>query len=251
MQNPSPSVSTASLFSRFIIGFAAGFLGTVVLGIIIFLTWGIVGDTLSATEIAQSEFGVGLQADKAHPLFLSIITLAVFLSTLVANLAHVFLSTIVDAKFKRRSTTLTQVFFGNLVILFLMLPVHLLTSRELGPNGMAISGILHAILSTFFSTFVLEALHQSKYLIVNVYGTVLGIILFFLIGLMFINVNPTMLVILILPLLFSMIALGNRIAELFYAWLCKNYGTDFLNIDTKFGEDYGIKDTLSSNDFDI
>ncbi|MCF7830579.1 hypothetical protein K9M41_01095 [Candidatus Gracilibacteria bacterium] len=251
MQNDYTTGSTASLFSRFIIGFGAGFLGTVVLGIIIFLTWEIVGDTLSATEVAQSEFGVGLQKDKAHPLFLSIITLAIFLSTLVANLSHVFLSTIVDAKFKRRSTTLTQVFFGNLVILFLMLPIHLLASRELGPNGMAVSGVLHVILSTFFSTFVLEALHQSKYLIVNVYGTVLGIILFFFLNLMFLNANPAMMVLLVLPLLFSMIALGNRIAELFYAWLCRNYGTDFLNIDTKFGEDYGVKDTKNSSDFDI
>jgi len=47
-----------------------------------------------------------------------------------------------------------------------------------------------------------------------------------------------------------MMSLGNRSAEVFYAWLYEKYGRDFLNIDTKFGADYGESED-NSQDFDL
>jgi MFS family permease len=244
-------VTFPSIFSRFLIGFGSGFIGTIVLGIVLFLSWSIVGETLSPSDVVKNEFGISIQTE-AHPLFISIITLAVFLATLVANISYVLLSTMIDEKYSRRATSLTQVFFGNLVILLLMLPAYTFANELFGQMGGAIAGILHLVLGTFFSFFALEALHQSKYLIVNVYGMILGMILFFLIGGALTNSQSTASAFLLMfPVLLGAMALGNRIAEVFYLWLYQNYGKDFLNVDTRFGSDYGGKDSVGLHDFDI
>ncbi len=244
------NITISSIFSRFLIGFASGFIGSIILGIVLFLSWSIVGETLSPNDMIQTDFGINI-GPQTHPLFLSIITLAVFLATLVGNLAYVLLSTIIEEKYTQRSTVLTHVFFGNLVILLLALPVYMISSRAFGAPGIALSGVLHLIVSTFLSFFVLEILHSSKYLLVNTYGILLGVLLFFFLGgLLAGQSSGTLAIILAPPILLGMMALGNRAAEVFYAWLYENYGRDFLNIDTKFGSDYGEKENDSS-DFDL
>ncbi len=251
MENKTQSNFTlSSIFVRFLIGFAAGFVGAIVVGILLFLTWNIVGGTLAPSDVMKNEFGLNVEAD-THPLFLSIITLAFFLGTLVANLTYVLLSTIVEASYTQRSTVMTQVFFGNLVFLLLMLPVYMLGNKNFSSSGIAVSGALHLVLSTFFSFFALEALHQHKHLLVNVYGMLFGIILFFLVGNVFSSSQTPMMTFLLgLPILLGLMAFGNRTGEVFYNWLYQNYGSDFLNIDTKFGADYG-EDRESSHDFEV
>ncbi len=252
MENLNQSdITFPSIFSRFLVGFGSGFIGTIVLGIVLFLSWSVVGETLSPSDVAKNEFGISVQAD-THPLFLSIITLAVFLATLAANISYVLLATLVDEKYSRRATSLTQVFFGNLVILLLVLPAYAFSNQFFGQMGSAFAGVFHLVVGTFFSFFVLEALHQSKYLIVNVYGMILGLVLFFLIGGALSSSQSTASAFLLMfPVLLGAMSLGNRIAEVFYLWLYRNYGNDFLNVDTKFGSDYGQRDSEGSHDFDI
>jgi len=251
MENQTRSnLTLASIFSRFLVGFASGFIGSIVLGIVLFLSWSVVGNTLSPTDVASPELGMNT-GQQTHPLFLSIITLAVFLSTLVGNMAYVFLITVVDEKYIRRSTALTHIFFGNLVTLLFMLPVYALASRTFGSSGVAMSAILHLVITSFLTLLILEVLHQSKYILVNAYGIFLGVILFFVVGSLLIGSSSSTLVLLLsLPLVLGMLAFGNRTAEVFYAWIYKSYGSDFLNIDTKFGQDYGQKET-EGRDFDL
>lgn len=241
-----------SIFFRFLVGFGAGFIGTVVLGLMLFLSWKIVGETLSPSDVIKNEFGITITDNQTHPLFLSIVTLSVFLATMAANISYVFLSSIVEEKYTRRSTTLTQVFFGNLVFLLLMLPLYLISSSSFGPSGVAITAVLHATFTTLFSFLVTEALHQSKYFIVNLYGTIVGIILFVFFSNILVSNNTTTLTLLALPLLLGFIAFGNRLAEVVYAWLINTYGTDFLNVDTQFGKDYNQNPGEEEiSDFDI
>lgn len=249
MQTPQQNHSVASIFFRFLMGFGSGFIGTVVLGIILFLSWNIVGETLSPSDVIKNEFGINISDNQTHPLFLSIVTLAVFLATMSANIAYVLLSSITEEKYARRSTTLTHVFFGNLVFLLFALPVYLISSSLFGPEGIAISALLHVTLTILFSFLVTEALHQSKYFIVNLYGALFGIILFTFVGNIFVSDNTTTLTLLALPLLLGCICLGSRFMEVLYAWLVQTYGTDFLNVDNQFGRDYGKSE--SSDDFDI
>ena len=244
-------VTFPSIFSRFLVGFGSGFIGTIVLGIVLFLSWSVVGETLSPSDVVKNEFGINIQTE-SHPLFISIITLAIFLATLAANISYVLLATMIDEKYSRRATALTQVFFGNLVILLLVLPAYAFSGQFFGQMGSAFAGVFHLIIGTFFSFFVLEALHQSEYLIVNIYGMILGLVLFFLIGGSLASSQSTASAFLLMfPVLLGGMSLGNRIAEVLYLWLYRNYGNDFLNVDTKFGSDYGEKDSQGVHDFDI
>ncbi|MCF7918167.1 hypothetical protein K9L27_04210 [Candidatus Gracilibacteria bacterium] len=241
-----------SIFFRFLVGFGSGFIGTVVLGLMLFLSWKIVGETLSPSDVIKNEFGITITDNQTHPLFLSIVTLAVFLATMTANISHVFLSSIIEEKYTRRSTTLTQVFFGNLVFLLLLLPLYLLASHNFGPTGIAVIAVLHATLTTLFCFLVTETLHQSKYFIVNLYGTLFGVILFSFLANIILKNNTTTLTLMTLPFLLGCIALGSRFAEVLYAWMFKTYGTDFLNVDTQFGKDYGKSDEEEKNaDFEV
>ncbi|MBT6831622.1 hypothetical protein HOA64_01025 [bacterium] len=223
---------------RFFTGLGAGFTGSIVLGIVLFLTWGIVGNTLSATPTMPDDLGLSIAPNSTHPLFLFFVILGVFLSILIANLANVLLIGIVDEKYQHRSTLLSHTFFGNLALLLLIIPVYFAVAKTWGPESAGFAALFHVIISSLFSFFVLEVLNEKKYLIVNVYGAIIGLILFALAGLL-LSVNTAMLAFLALPMLLGFFAAGNGIAQSIYAWIYTTYGSDLLNSDTRFGEDYG------------
>ena len=247
------NLTVPSLFSRFIVGFASGFVGMIVLAILFFSTWNIVGSTLSPiSPDTEQQLGIQASETQTHPLFLEIILLAIFLSTMAANITYTFLSTIVYEEFTRKSTALTQVFFGNLVFLILLLPVYFSMNSHFGIQGIVISAVMHVVITSLFTFFVLQALHQSKYLVVNLYGNLFGLLLFAFLVTFFYDMDKIAAIFLAFPCFFGIMALGNRIVELLYAWFYRSYGVDFLNVDTRFGDDYGVKDGESLKDeFDI
>lgn len=245
------SLRVSSVFTRFIVGFGAGFVGTIVLGIVLLLSWSIVGETLSPSDVIKNEFGITISQNQTHPLFLSIVTLAIFLATLVANFVHTFLICLVEENYTKRSTALTHVFFGNLIFLLLTLPAYLLANSLFGPEGIAFAAVFHTVITAMFSAFILETLHQSRYLFVNLYGILLGITLFFVFGILTRD-SQTMLTFMTLPILLGCIGFGTRITEVFYGWLYETYGVDVLNINTRFGNDYGRQSPAApENDLDI
>ncbi|MBT3349106.1 hypothetical protein HN954_02455 [bacterium] len=237
MNQPKP-LGLSQIFMRFFTGLGAGFTGSIVLGIVLFLTWGIVGNTLSATPTMPDDLGLSIAPNSTHPLFLFFVILGVFLSILIANLANVLLIGIVDEKYQHRSTLLSHTFFGNLALLLLIIPVYFAVAKTWGPESAGFAALFHVIISSLFSFFVLEVLNEKKYLIVNVYGAIIGLILFALAGLL-LSVNTAMLAFLALPMLLGFFAAGNGIAQSIYAWIYTTYGSDLLNSDTRFGEDYG------------
>ena len=245
------SLSLAQILLRFFAGFGAGFAGAIVLGIVILLSWSIVGGTLAPPDTAFNEFGVRIDQMPTHPLFLHVVTLAVFLGAIVANVGYVFLSTALEKRYDHRATVITHTFFGNLILLVLILPVYMIMSRSFGSSGIGLAGIIHVMLATLFTFFVLEIINQSKYLLVNVYGAIIGLVFFFFFAIWLAGNNPTVLAFLTLPLLVGFIALGNGIAESLYNWIYRIYGSDFLNIETRFGTDYGKKDEISPEDLDV
>lgn len=238
------NLTISSLFSRFIVGFAAGFVGMIVLAIIVFASWGVVGVAFpsASADLQQSGLSVNFASTQTHPLFLEMILLAIFLSTMAANITYTFLSTIVHEEFTRRSTSLTQVFFGNLIFLVLFLPVYFSMNSHFGITGIIVSAIMHVFVTSFFTFLILQALHQSKYLVVNLYGNFLGLILFSFFVTFFYDMDQMKVVFLAFPFYFGIMTFGNRVVELLYAWVYRSYGADFLNVDTKFGDDYGVKD---------
>lgn len=235
------SFSLSRIVINFFTGFGSGLIGTAIFGIMILLTWSIVGDTLSPSDIRLNEFGVQISQTDSHPLFLHFITLAIFLGILAGNIAFVILNTVVEDRYEHRSTAITHVFFANLIILILMLPGYVTMSNLFGSEGIAFAGVSHAILSVLFSFFALEFIHFTKYLFVSLYGALMGIVLFLLIGSFLVKGNTSLLAFLSLPLLMGLVLAGNGIVRAIYAWMYQTYGMDVLNIQTRFGDDYSDK----------
>lgn len=233
--------SLSRIFVNFFTGFGSGLIGTAVFGIMILVTWSIVGDTLSPTDIRLNEFGVRISQSDSHPLFLHFITLAIFLGILAGNIAFVILSTVVESRYENRSTAVTHVFFANLIMLILMLPVYVISSNLFGPQGVAFAGIFHALLSVIFSFFSLELIHYHKHLFISLYGVIAGIVLFVLVASFMVKGGNSLLAFLSLPLLMGFILAGNGIVRSVYAWMYQTYGVDMLNVETRFGDDYQAK----------
>ncbi len=245
-----PINTLSAIFFRFFGGVWAGASGAIIMGIVLFLTWSIVGDTLGVSEATKNEFGAYADGEKTHPLFMSIVLLAVFLSGLVSNLIFSLINSILVERYPLRSTTLTHVFLGNLTILVFMVPLYLLVGSFYGPQGIAFAAISHALLSGLFTYFAIEILSTSPYIFISLYGAVLGIILFLFVGSFFSNLNPTILSFLVLPLLLGFLNAGNAIVEMFYFWFSKTYGIKFLETDKRFGSDYGRTEVIVDDELD-
>lgn len=245
----STDIKFFTIFLRFVGGFGSGLAGTIVLGIILFLTWSIIGETISQTEITKNEFGVALNEQNTHPLFMGVILVAVFLASLVANLIYCVISTTIEEKYVARSTNLTQIFSGNLCILLFFIPLYLISNKSSGPDGITTVAISHIILTSLFTFFILEIFSTSKYIIVSLYGLILGLIIFLFLEILLSNNTTLLLSFLILPLLLASLGVGNGIVEMFYTWLQKTYGIDFLDSDRRFGSDYGKKEKIIDDDY--
>ncbi len=233
--------SLSTVFLRFLIGFGAGFVGSLILGTILLFSWSIVGEALSSVSIAENDFTIDLATSNTHPLFLSLIVLAFFLSILTATLMYGFLIPTIEESYKFRSTILSQVFFGNLVFLFLMIPIYIITKKIFFTNGVAAIGALHSIIVSVFTFSIIELLNEKKYLLVRLYGGLLGILLLIFFTVIFLKENTTFLIFLMLPITLGLLGTGNACMEIFYQWLYLNYGIDFLSTKTRFDTDYSEK----------
>jgi len=241
---PFPNVR---VFSKLFIGFGSGFVGSIVLGIILFFTWSIVGNALSDISTNQSAEEMALasldaEEQAAHPLFLSVVMFGVFLSALLANLTYVILSTSLFNRADIRSTALTHAFIGNIILGLLMLLVYIIGNISFGASGVSALGLFHWAVSVIFTVLSLEMLHQSKYALVNLYGLILGLCLFGMVGSLLAVGNIALVAFLSLPLLMACLGVGDGWAEWFYNKFYHSFGSDVLNVQTRFGDDYGQKD---------
>jgi hypothetical protein len=231
-------ISLLDIFIRFFSGFGAGVTGSIISLIILFLGWSIVGSAISPTDLPVNEFGISVAPEATHPLFTYFVILAVFLGILASSVSYVLISTLISEHYSFRTTLLTDVFFGNLILLVLMIPLYTVVNAKFGYMSIGISAGLHATLSALLSFFTLEIINWSKYLMVNLYGIILGFIIFSIVSILSFS-DKTVFAFFILPFLFGFLSMGNALAQSIYEWFYKTYGNDFLNIETRFGDDYG------------
>ena len=234
-------VKLSTVFMRFFSGFGAGMVGTIVLGIILLLTWGIVGQVLAPTANQLVEqIGTGIVLKKeSHPLFLSIVILAVFLATLISNLSYTLVSSAIEEHYDNRTTNLTQAFLGNLVILIALIPVYLISSNLYGSLGVAITAMTHICLASIFCFLAMELISRTRYLLLSLYGVITGVSLFAILMNLVGSSSPTVLSLMALPLLLGCIGAGSGFSQMFYFWIQTNYSTDVLDSEKRFGDDYG------------
>ena len=51
-----------------------------------------------------------------------------------------------------------------------------------------------------------------------------------------------------LPLLLGMMSFGQGLTQLLYFWFADTYGNDFLDIEKRFGTDYGRDEVVEEKD---
>ncbi len=72
--------------------------------------------------------------------------------------------------------------------------------------------------------------------------------MFFICFSFFGNNNPTVMAFVALPLLLGNISFGQGITHLIYFWFADTYGNDFLDIEKRFGADYGRAEVVEDKD---
>ena len=238
----------SDIFLRASIGGGAGLLGFLVLGVILLLTWSIVGDILAPTsEALKNEYGEVIE--KTHPLFLSIVVMAMFLSSLLANLFYVFLASVVNAEYGQfRSTCLTQAFVGCVALMIFFLPVYLVASNEYGSIGVAFVAAAQAVFSGFFTFLVIEIISSNRSVLVGLYGVLFGLSVFFLMVNLIGSSNPTVMSLITFPVLLASLGFGSGVSQMFYEWLVQSYGVDFLSSEKRYGTDYGRAQKVEEDD---
>lgn len=236
LKNP-PTVS--KIFFQFWTGFGSGMIGSIILAIVILLSWKVVGDTLSPTDVNLNEFGVTIDQQSTHPLFVHFITIAVFLGVLASNISFVALSSITNDRYNYRSTMVTHCFFGNLIVLILVIPCYIIFNAYLQSDGIAIAGIIHGLASAILSSLILEIVNRHEHSLVNIIALIASMIIFTWIAVPVYKSGSTLFVFLVMPLLMGTISATNSLAESIYAWVYQTYGKDSLNLNQRFGDDYG------------
>jgi hypothetical protein len=235
--NTEKNIPLSQIILRFFTGFSAGLAGSVVFMLILFAGWSVVGDALSSTAETTNEFGVLVGNSDTHPLFVYFVLLATFLGVLASTATYTFLMTLVEERFTLRATAITHSFFGNLVLMILLLPAYILASNKSGVEGVTNMVLMHILLSGVFTFLILEALHWSKYFLINIYALCIGLALYFLITTS-LSGDTTTIALLAMPFLFGFLAMSNSLTNAIYEWFFRTYGSDVLNAETRFGSDY-------------
>ncbi len=248
MNQTQTKTELSDIFQRSFVGVAAGLLGFLVLGGVLLAFWSVLGDTLAPTqENLVNEYGEVVQ--NTHPLFLAIVIMAVFLASVTANSSYVFLSSILDDRYASlRATNLTQVFFGNIVLLLVFIPVYIVASNGYGAAGVAFVAGAQAVLSALFSFMAVEIISAFKSTLVSLYGVILGLAIFFLMMNLIGSSNPTIMSLVALPALLGSIGMGSGIASMFYEWTVASYGSEFLDPEKRYGADYGKAEKVDEDD---
>ncbi len=231
-------VPLSRIIFRFLTGFGAGAIGSIVLILILFAGWSVVGESLSAKTETVNEFGVMVGQTNTHPLFVYLVLFATFLSVLAASSMYTLFMTIVEDRFTLKTTALAHTFFGNIVLMIFILPTYLITSNQGGLDGITNTVLIHIFLSGLFTFLILEALHWNKHFLLSVYSLAVALALYFLTQTGFDKESMTKMVLWTMPLLFGFLGMSRSFAEMVYSWVFHTYGNDVLNGETRFGSDY-------------
>ncbi|KKT74451.1 MAG: hypothetical protein UW70_C0054G0003 [Candidatus Peregrinibacteria bacterium GW2011_GWA2_44_7] len=225
-----PPVNGLNILLRALSGLGGGIIGTGLILIISLLASGILQSAL------QTENGDGT----VHPLFVFVFLAMIFLGSTTTNLlGPLFMGLSDREKYKRLSTSLTQIFIANIVIFILVVPIYVIVA---GMNIKMIASVaaLQVIVSSFSSALILEIIANYRYALLGVYSTAFAVVISSGLNFIFYSIgpdNPTFLLFVALPLIWLCIGLFNGLLGWVYGGVYKLYGTDFLSSTIKYGAD--------------
>lgn len=226
------SIPLFLLLLRTLAGLGAGLVGS---GVIFAVA-------LLGANVLQSALSIsGPRTDGAlHPLFVFVFMAMMFVGSATSNiLGPLFIGLSDREHYKRLSTTLTQIFVANVVILILLAPVYMIGA---GLNTALLPSVaaLQVIVSAFATALILEIIADYRYALIGVYGTVVAVLVSAAVYFLFYSISveqPLILLLMALPVMWGSIGLFGGLMNLLYAWIYKLYGVDFLSGVTVYGED--------------
>jgi len=225
---------TLNLFVLRLLSGAAGGFGGMLIAFIAFFA---ISTLLPTTEGANSLN------------FFSVIVTA-FLATISGNTIAAASLTFMDHdKYKRRKTSITQVFLFNVILFFLTIPLYLIgLSLELTVGIAA----LHFLLSAFISALIMEVLAGHEYSLLGIYSSALAI--FISIGLALVllssDVGEQVIILGAMPAVWLILVLMGGFAELVYDNVLKTFGVDALSTETDLGGDLLVEPEGEEEDED-
>lgn len=214
-------MNNVSLGLRIAYGALSGLSGTIILGIVLFAGWGILGDALSQEQITVNQFGNVENNFELHPLFHVLVILAIFLSGLSAYITQGLLMSF-HFPTKSRKFIISQILFSQIALLTLMLPLYIASTAMEQTMITGITALLHVVLGCLLTFSILD-----KPSLLRLTGFAFGIILFALIFVIF-SSAITPLLLLTLPLLCGLTQMTDGLLQIWYEKASQAYGVDLL-----------------------
>ena len=226
---PRP-VSMFAILMRTVGGLGGGIMGAGVIFVIALLGSGILSTALDEVGGTPS------------PLFVFVFLAMIFLGSTTANLLGSLFMGFGDREhYSSVATSLYQIFFANVAILFVVAPVYLIVAGlDLNLGMLASVAALQVVVSAFVSALILEIIANHRYALVGVYSTMLSVLVsvgvYFLVYSMS-SGSPLLLLLLALPVMWFSIGFFSGLISVLYGWIYQWYGVDFLNSGTTYGDD--------------
>lgn len=225
MENSSASQTTfMHLIFKTLGGLGGGMVGTV-LAVVMFL--------VASASLEPVLTRAAFEPTEVPPFFIFILMFMIFLSTLGSNLVGSLLLGLSEKfRYTKIGAALSQIFFLNLIMFVVLIPVYLIVSKiELAFVSYVVG--VHILISAQGSALVLEMVSNTKHAVVGIYATILASL--FASGIAFIlytvsGSNASILLFTIFPVLWISIGLMEGILELVYGAIVSATGKDFLAV---------------------
>jgi len=234
--NPQ-NVQFITIVFRAFAGFGGGMIGSILLFLIFFLV-----SNISGLDIIQASTG-----KSEHPIFIFVImTIAIVGIITASTMSAMFFSFAESQRYFRLRSSLVQILIVNIIIFISMVPIYTLThflqdvpaEGEEGVNVFAIVFACHTIISSFSSNIILEIMADWKHSILEIYSTIVSVIISILLSGILFQLNHTIVIFALMPIFWMITGVFCGIFRMIYYLIYSNYGVDILSVDAKYSYDY-------------
>lgn len=222
-------ITNYHIITRTVAGLFGGIAGTIVMVITLLLASNLFknGNTQAATELSQNASAI-----TKSEINIFILMAGAFLSSLAGNImAFLGFSLFDHEKYTRVVSTIVQLMIVNLLVFVFIAPAYLVLSTAKLSNVSFLVGA-HIILATLLCIFVSEVINNTRYVLVGFYGAMFGILMGIgaelLVALKSSEQMIGILVLTMLPVTLATMGFFSSIFEMFYGWIYRLYGIDWL-----------------------
>ncbi|MFN7159978.1 MAG: hypothetical protein ACK4NC_00025 [Candidatus Gracilibacteria bacterium] len=225
------AITNYHVITKTVAGLFGGIAGTIVMVITLLLASNLFknGGAQVATELSQNASAI-----TRNEINIFILMAGAFLSSLSGNImAFLGFSLFDHEKYTKVVSTIVQIMIVNLLVFVFIMPAYLVISSAKLSNVSFLVGA-HIMLATLLCIFVSEVINNIRHVLVGFYGAMFGILMGIgaeLLMALLPKSNDQLIAILVLtmlPVTLATMGFFSSIFEMFYGWLYRLYGIDWL-----------------------